>query len=69
MKKAAKKLLFLVCFGDCAYLLGKLAKKEEVQEKLFQILGEDAYLAILDKVRLGGDLLMWPIDYVRALLP
>ena len=69
MKKAAKKLLFLVCFGACAYLLGKLAKKEEVQEKLFQVLGEDAYLAILDKVRLGGDLLMWPIDYVRALLP
>ena len=30
MKKAAKKLLFLVCFGGCAYLLGKLAKKEEV---------------------------------------
>ncbi len=69
MKKAAKKLLFLICFGGCAYLLGKLAKKEEVQEKLFQVLGEDAYLAILDKVRLGGDLLMWPIDYVRALLP
>ena len=69
MKKAAKKLLFLVCFGGCGYLLGKLAKKEEVQEKLFQVLGEDAYLAILDKVRLGGDLLMWPIDYVRALLP
>ena len=69
MKKAAKKLLFLVCFGGCAYLLRKLAKKEEVQEKLFQILGEDTYLAILDKVRLGGDLLMWPIDFVRALLP
>ena len=50
MKKAAKKLLFLVCFGGCAYLLGKLAKKEEVQEKLFQVLGEDTYLAILDKV-------------------
>ena len=69
MKKAAKKLLFLVCFGGYASLLGKLAKKEEVQEKLFQVLGEDTYLAILDKVRLGGDLLMWPIDFVRALLP
>ena len=69
MKKAAKKLLFLVCFGGCAYLLGKLAQKEEVQEKLFAIRGEDTYLAILDKVRLGGDLIMWPIDFVRALLP
>ena len=69
MKKAAKKLLFLACFGGIAYLLGKLAQKDEVQEKLFEVLGEDTYLAILDKVRLGGDLIMWPIDYVRALLP
>ena len=69
MKTAAKKLLFLACFGGFAYLLGKLAQKDEVQEKLFEVLGEDTYLAILDKVRLGGDLIMWPIDYVRALLP
>ena len=69
MKKAAKKLLFLMCFGGFVYLLAKLLRKDEVQEKLFQILGEDVYLAILDKVRLGGDLLMWPIDFVRALLP
>ncbi len=69
MKKAARKLLVLACFGGIAFLLGKLAKQDEVQEKLFEILGEDTYLAILDKVRLGGDLLMWPIDFVRALLP
>ncbi|MBR1455727.1 MAG: hypothetical protein IJ594_01035 [Oscillospiraceae bacterium] len=69
MKKAAKKLLFLACFGGFAYLLGKLAQKSEVQEKLFEVLGEDTYLAVLDKLRLGGDLLMWPIDFVRALLP
>lgn len=69
MKKAAKKLLFLACFGGVAYLLGKLAQKSEVQEKLFEVLGEDAYLAILDKLRLGGDLIMWPVDFVRALLP
>ena len=69
MKKAAKKLLFLVCFSAFAYLCGKLLQKDEVQEKLFAVLGEDLYLAILDKVRLCGDLLMWPIDFVRALLP
>ena len=69
MKKAVRKLLCLVCCGGFAYVLGKLAQKDEVQEKLFEVLGEDAYLAILDKVRLGGDLLMWPIDFVRALLP
>ena len=69
MKKAAKKLLFLVCFGGCAYLMGKLVQKDETQQKLFEILGEDTYLAVLDKVRLGGDLLSWPINYVKALLP
>ena len=51
------------------YLLVKLLKTDFAQEKLFGILGEDTYLAILDKVRLLGDLLMWPIDFVRALLP
>ena len=69
MKKAAKKLLFLACFGGVAYALGKLAQKQETQEKLFEILGEDTYLAVLDKIRLGGDLLSWPINYVKALLP
>ena len=68
-KKRAKKLLFLICFGGIAYLMGKLAQKDEIQEKLFEVLGEDVYLAVLDKVRLGGDLLMWPVDFVRALLP
>ena len=47
----------------------KLLSTDEAQEKLFGILGEDTYLAVLDKVRLLGDLLMWPIDFVRALLP
>ena len=45
------------------------AELKQAQEKLFGILGEDTYLAILDKVRLLGDLLGWPIDFVRALLP
>ncbi len=69
MKKAVKKLLFLVCFGGLIYLIATLAQKEEVQKKLFQILGEDRYLALMDKIRLCGDLIMWPVDYIRALLP
>ncbi len=69
MKKAAKKLLFLFCFGGCAFLVGKLVQKDEVKQKLFEALGEDVYLAVQDKVYLLGDLLMWPIDFVRALLP
>ncbi len=67
--KKAKKLLVLACFGCVAYGLCKLLSTDEAQEKLFGILGEDLFLAILDKVRLLGDLLMWPIDFVRALLP
>ena len=50
MKKAAKKLLFLVCFGGFAYLAGKLVQKDEVKQKLFQLMGEDAYIAVQDKV-------------------
>ena len=67
--KLIKKLLGLVFFGGIAYGLSKLAEKDEVQETLFDLLGEDAYLAIQDKAYLLGDLLMWPIDYIRALLP
>ena len=67
--KKAKKLLVIACLGGVGYLLAKLLKTEVAQEKLFGILGEDTYLAILDKVRLLGDLIMWPVDFVRALLP
>ena len=64
--KKAKKLLVIACLGGVGYLLVKLLKTELGQEKLFEILGEDTYLAILDKVRLVGDLIMWPVDFVRA---
>ena len=69
MKKKAKKLLVLVCLGGVGYLFAKLIKTDFCKEKLFKILGEDTYLAIEDKVYLLGDLLMWPIDFVIALLP
>ena len=55
--KKAKKLLVIACLGGVGYLLVKLLKTELGQEKLFEILGEDTYLAILDKVRLVGDLI------------
>ena len=67
--KKLKKFLILACFGCLGFCLTKLLSTDEAQEKLFGILGEDTYLAVLDKVRLLGDLLMWPIDFVRALLP
>jgi hypothetical protein len=69
MKKAIRKLFGIVILGGAAYLVSKLAKKDEVQDTLFDFLGEDTYLAVQDKAYLLGDLLMWPIDYIRALLP
>ena len=68
-KKKAAKFLVLVCLGGVGFLLAKLIKTDFAKEKLFKLLGEDTYLAIEDKVYLLGDLLMWPIDFVRALLP
>ena len=69
VKKKAAKFLVLICLGGVGFLLAKLIKTDFAKEKLFKILGEDTYLAIEDKVYLLGDLLMWPIDFVRALLP
>jgi hypothetical protein len=69
IKKKVKKLLVLVCLGGIGYGIAKLLKTEAAQDKLFEILGEDTYLAILEKVNLLGDLLAWPIHFVKALLP
>ena len=67
--KKAKKALVLACLGGLGYLLVKLLKTEAAQDKLFEVLGEDKYLAILNTVNLVGDLLSWPINFVKALLP
>ncbi len=67
--KAVKKILGLVLFGGVVYAVSKLVQRDEVEEKLFALFGEDLYLDVLDKLRLVGDLLMWPVDFVRALLP
>ncbi len=69
MKKKAKKVLVLAVLGGIGYLLVKLLKTEAAQDKLFEVLGEDKYLKILDTVNLLGDLLSWPINFVKALLP
>ena len=69
-KKKAKKccllpvLLVLACVGGCGYLF-----KDKIQEKLMSGENEDKYLKVIDTVRLLGDLLSWPINYVKALLP
>ena len=67
--KKAKKALVLACLGGLGYLLVKLLRTDAAQDKLFEILGEDKYLKILDTVNLVGDLLSWPVNFVKALLP
>ena len=67
--KKAKKALVLACLGGLGYLLVKLLRTEAAQDKLFEILGEDKYLSILNTVNLLGDLLSWPVNFVKALLP
>ena len=67
--KKLKKLLVLACLCCAGYGLGMWVKTDRARDTLFSLLGEDLYLAIQDKVYLLGDLLMWPIDFVRALLP
>ena len=69
MKKKAKKALVLAVLGGLGYLLVKLLKTETAQDKLFEVLGEDKYLKILNTANLVGDLLSWPINFVKALLP
>ena len=69
MFKKAKRFFALVCLCGVGYGIAKLLQIESVRDKLFEVLGEDRYIALDSTVRLLGDLLMWPIDFVRALLP
>ena len=64
-----KKLVIGAILCALGYCLYKAINTAKAQEKLFGLLGEDAYLGILDKLRLAGDLLQWPIEFVKALLP
>ena len=56
-----KKLVIGAILCALGYGLYKAINTAKVQEKLFGLLGEDTYLGILDKLRLVGDLLQWPI--------
>jgi len=69
MKKKAKKFLVLLCLGGVGYGLVKLLALESVKDKLFECMGEDNYLKAESIALLLGDLLMWPVHFVKALLP
>ena len=64
-----KRIVVGVILCAVGYGLYKLLNTDRAQESLFDLLGEDNYLNILDKVRLVGDLLGWPVEFIRALLP
>ena len=67
--KKAKRLFALVCLGCICVGVGKLLQNEDVRDKLFEVLGEDKYLALDSTIRLLADLVMWPVHFVKALLP
>ncbi len=67
--KKAKRFLALVCLGCISVGVGKLLQREDVRDKLFEVLGEDKYIALDSTIRLLADLVMWPVDFVKALLP
>ena len=67
--KKAKRFLALVCLGCVSVGIGKLLQNDDVRDKLFEILGEDKYLALDSTIRLLADLVMWPVHFVKALLP
>ena len=67
--KKAKRFFALVCLGCISVGIGKLLQKDSVRDKLFEVLGEDTYLALDATIRLLADLVMWPVHFVKALLP
>ena len=67
--KKAKRFFALVCLGCIGVGVAKLLQLESVRDKLFEVLGEDKYIALDSTIRLLADLMMWPVDYVKALLP
>jgi len=60
-----KILLCLTGIGVVVYILFK----DVLMDKYFNSKYEDKILKGLEIGRLALDLLMWPIDYIRALLP
>ncbi len=58
-------LIGAACICGVAALIGYA----DSRGKLFNGKYEDTYLKIVDLLHLVGDLLSWPYNFVRALLP
>ena len=65
--KHAKKLA--ICAGVCGAVFAVAKNVDAIEEKLFTGKDQDEFLKYLDIARVAGDFLMWPVHYVRALLP
>ena len=68
MKKLCKTLAILLAVlsgvGAVLYLF-----KDKLKDTFFNSQYEDELFKLLDIGRLAWDLVRWPVDYVRALLP
>lgn len=66
-KKKCGFLGLILCLAGialCGYLF-----KDKIRDKFFNSKYEDAYLKLVDVGRLVWDLVNWPVDWVRAMLP
>lgn len=67
-KTGCSFLLVLFCLTGVGALIWLLFK-DKIMELVFNSKYEDQILKLMDVLRLVWDLVNWPIDFVRALLP
>lgn len=67
--KAVKKLLGAAVAAGVVCLVAALVKTDKVQSWLYNGKNEDLTFAVEEKLRLLGDLIAWPVHFVKALLP
>ncbi len=68
MKKCVKLLVAGALIGAAAGAV-KLVKSGALDDKLYSGVNEDMTFKAMETFRLLGDLLAWPIHFVKALLP
>ena len=67
MKKCCKFFVTILCLavvGGVGYLF-----KDKIKDAIFNSKYEDELFKVMDIGRLVGDLLSWPVNYVKAILP
>lgn len=67
--KTVKKLLGAAAAAGVVFLAVQLIKTDKVQAWLYNGKNEDLTFAVEDKLRLLGDVIAWPVHFVKALLP